>query len=69
MRKEFNIERAVEIGKTILDYFKKRKGVFSNIKIESRNDIGMDKEIYLNYITFISSIDYAKGRVALTLLD
>jgi len=61
MRKEFNIERAVEIGKTILDYFKKRKGVFSNIKIESRNDIGMDKEIYLNYITFISSIDYAKG--------
>ena len=54
----------VEIGRKIINSYQSRKGVFKNYTSVSKNDVGMDNDIYLNYITFISAIDYAKGRKA-----
>jgi len=35
--------------------------MFSDMHSESANDVGFDKDFYLNYITFVSSIDYQKN--------
>jgi N-glycosylase/DNA lyase len=55
-----DISARINFGNKLLDAFKKRKGIFSNQASASKNDIGMDRETYLNYIIFMSSMDYQK---------
>lgn len=55
------LENRVEIGKKILEAYELGKGIFKSFHSESTNDIGMEEDLYLNYITFVSSIDYKKG--------
>lgn len=53
--------RDIEIGRKILEAFEEGLGMFEEYHSESGNDIGMDYDLYLNYITFTSSIDYQKN--------
>jgi hypothetical protein len=56
-----DVSARIKLGNKLLEAFKKHEAIFSTHTSASKNDIGMDKETYLNYITFISSIDYQKG--------
>ena len=54
-------EREVRIGREILRAFNRGVGIFRDLHSESANDIGLDNDLYLNYITFTSAIDYQKN--------
>jgi hypothetical protein len=54
-----DISVRINLGNKLLDALKKQEGILTHTSA-SKNDIGMDRETYLNYITFISSIDYLK---------
>ena len=51
----------VEIGKKILQAFNNNVGIFRDLRSEAGNDIGLDNDLYLNYVTFTSAIDYRKN--------
>jgi len=51
----------VEIGKKILQAFNNNVGIFRDLRSEAGNDIGLDNDLYLNYVTFTSAIDYQKN--------
>lgn len=53
--------REIEIGKKLLDAYKSRKDIFKEFHSEAKNDRGIKRDLYLNYITLTSSIDYQKG--------
>lgn len=56
-----NSDRQEKIGGKILNAFEKRKGFYTNYKLESKNSENWEKDRYLNYVTFVSSVDYQKA--------
>jgi len=54
-------DRQEKIGRKILNAFEKRKGFYKNYKSESKNSENWEKDRYLNYVTFVSSVDYQKA--------
>lgn len=54
-------DEEVRIGKELLEGFDNGVGIFGKYHSESSDDIGLDKELYLNYVTFTSAIDYQKN--------
>ena len=49
------------IGKKILQAFDDGAGLFREYHSEAANDAGLDNDLYLNYLTFTSAIDYQKN--------
>lgn len=56
-----------KIGSAILQAFRSRSGIFKDYFSDAANDCELDKEIYPNYVTFVSSIDYQKNIEAIDL--
>lgn len=51
----------VRVGRELLRAFNNGIGIFADLASEAVNDIGLDRDLYLNYVTFTSAIDYQKN--------
>lgn len=54
-------DEQVDVGREILRAYNDSKGIFEEQHSESINDADLEGELYLNYITFTSAIDYQKN--------
>ena len=52
--------REIAIAGKILEAYKNRTGIFEGYYSEAKNDIGLERGLYLNYITLTNVIDYEK---------
>jgi hypothetical protein len=55
------LEDYVEVGRDLLQAFNDGFGIFKDLRSEAVNDVGLDRDLYLNYVTFTSAIDYRKN--------
>lgn len=51
----------INIGREILCAFNEKSGIFKDKQSEAQNSEGFDYDLYLNYVTFTSAIDYQKN--------
>lgn len=54
-------EDYVEVGRDLLQAFNDGVGIFKDLRSEAVNDVGLERDLYLNYVTFTSAIDYRKN--------
>jgi len=54
-------DEQADVGREILRAFNDGTGIFEEQHSESVNDAALERELYLNYITFTSAIDYLKN--------
>lgn len=55
------LEDHVKVGRELLRAFRNGVGIFRDLRSEAVNDVGLEKDLYLNYVTFTSAIDYRKN--------